>query len=349
VALVSVGLSSCSEGLAHLGPASVVGSTRGAQSSLKSRAIAPRPPTIVPVSSFPNSRVDRNWAHIVQGLAHDDDSWYVTAAYTIARIPVAQTLDSDAREMLRVFPQPAPLSRSEPGHLGAPAWADCVLFVPELDARGGRAHRSILQVDTCGPMRVLARVDLAAIDESLDPSFVAFDPRSERLFVNARFDDVDRLAALARHCPRRHAACTLTREPSRDLHLHERSGDTFRANAVQAAAFSSEGTLFLANSPSEFGSDGLQALFVFEPDGTLSRTLSQTAHDVNLGGGLLGDASTLPEAEGIAFWDLDDGRAPGMRGQLHLLLAAPRSWPDVHSDAGVVTHYAIDPIDRARL
>jgi hypothetical protein len=244
--------------------------------------------------------------------------------------------------MLSVFHIPGVWSTAEPGHLGDPAVAHGVLFVPMED---GGAHR-MLQVDTSSfPMQILEKTPF-----DVSSPYVAYNPVNDRLYVSD-FDGVTALQAYQPVCPRPHAPCTFVRDAAADFSLKQSSdGTPYLLDGVQGGTFSQEGHLYLVNSPQEFKGRGSDGLYIFRQDGVIADgSRSFIAPDMHIGQGPV-DAYGPFEVEGVTLWDLDDGRAPGIKGQIHVLAAAPlRKAYDLHSDSVAITHLRVPAMDKPRL
>jgi hypothetical protein len=89
----------------------------------------------------------------------------------------------------------------------------------------------------------------------------------------------------------------------RELHLRGAGGGPTTVNRVQGGVFSPNGNLYLVSDTEEGGILG------FDSTG---RQISHTPVGY--------DRGTGEELEGITIWDLGDGRAPEIRGQVHVLM-----------------------------
>jgi hypothetical protein len=89
------------------------------------------------------------------------------------------------------------------------------------------------------------------------------------------------------------------------LTLRSEQGAPLRVSAVQGGCFGPQGELYLC---SDSGDD--RGVLVF--DRLSGRCLGRLGIDTDL-------FTVGEELEGLTYWDLDDGRAPGVAGQLHVL------------------------------
>lgn len=114
--------------------------------------------------------------------------------------------------------------------------------------------------------------------------------------------------------------------------LRDEAGTPIVLDDVQGGAFSPNGHLYLV-------SDVAGAIVSFDASG---RRRSTTKVDYT-------GWHSRQELEGLTFWDLDSGRAPNIRGQLHLTMAK-RDTLAAHFNSVYFKHYQLaDPAEKPKL
>lgn len=262
--------------------------------------VLPAPPvSYTAVGDYPfQSTV--NWAEHPQGLAHDDGFWYAT--YT-----------NDGDRWIGFSPIEAPLDRDLPVvHLAAAAPWD---HYGDPDVFRGRVYipleggpgPTILSVDA---IDLRTRGDaapgrLAALVPGSHAAWVAINPTNGRLYtassyewVNSvdEYDMVDNASGLSLTLRRR---IPLTGDP----HLLRR---------VQGGAFGPEGTMYLVSWSENEAAGGVH---VFDSEGRFRQRIHVAYDDPN------------EILEGIDVADMDDGRSPGIAGDIHVAMYQWRPSP----------------------
>jgi hypothetical protein len=280
-------------------------------------------------SNHPNYEHPRNatpgWGESVQGVTHDDAHWYLTQAKTLWRVPRGRDLAADvAADMLRVG-IPDEIRDQGGNHFGDLDFYEGRLYVPLEGA--ARAQLVVFEAPSLA-YRPFFTASLAQGDSA---PWCAIDPRSGLLF-SSRFDldenglfvykvDVDPDNGVE--------ATLLGRFP-----LFDEGGFPMQLQRVQGGVFSERGHLYLVSDT------GVGILGFDMCTGQVTHGLRvDYQHERRVG-------FTYQELEGITLWDLDDGSAPGIRGQLHVLVLenAP-----LGEDLIFFKHYEASPLHRPHI
>jgi hypothetical protein len=230
----------------------------------------------------------------VQGLAHDDELWFVTTTHYIWRF-------SRRGRFAPVGGGVAPLG-GRYGHLGDLDVKEGVLYLPvDADRRGGPAGIAAL------------RTDLTPIGFQRFPSvaWCAIDPRAQRLFTSAF--DADRIHVMRVEVTAERFALTFERDL---VLLRQRGGETEAfgvLGSIQGGAVSGDGRLYLAIDHPGVG------VLVFDADTGLSLERIPVEHRPRFG------PLTNEEVEGIDLERGVDSARPGAASSLQLLLHD--EWP----------------------
>ncbi len=265
------------------------------------------------------------WSHEAQGLAHDDDHWYLTQADTLWRVPVGDDLAAE---------EPGPAVRRKRLE-DTPIWGAGYDHFGDLGHFEKQGRRYLFIPVEGGPCNAIAVFDpdtLEYVDHDCvhSASWVALDPAGRLYVCDGGAAELYRYEVdwplLAGGTLRLHSE---TRIPVRD-----ENGGALDWNTQQGGAFSSDGELLYIST----GFSRVPA----EPDGIhVFDTTSWRRIRKSSNGNMPFNFEYNPdpeweEPEGLTIWDLDDGRAPGILGQLHAILL-DNDWPS--DDDVFVKHY----------
>jgi hypothetical protein len=265
----------------------------------------------------------------VQGIAHDADHWFISQLHqefgfppppptaAIWRIPVAHDLDdvspSDpgvTRKLLSDYPALIPYN-----HAG-----DIVYF----EYQGHGLVILPLEGDDVSPA-------LAVLDSGTNMAYLALAPVPQQKCGWVAVDREGNLYSSESHptalikyqvnwsflfaFPPR-----LVIQPVETIGLHDESGAVLQLHHAQGGEFTDSGDLLYMSTGYYTDTDPVtEGIHVFD-----TQSWRRVQHSTN-GYGHFNYAFepggvTAQEPEGLTLWDLDDGRAPGIRGQLHVLL-----------------------------
>lgn len=272
------------------------------------------------------SYVENYWSEEAQGLAHDGDHWYLTSALDLWRVPVGDDIAAE---------EPGPNVRHKSiedtrlSDFGYNHFGDLEHF--EHD---GRRYLFIpITGPEDGPCHAVAAFDpdtLEYIDHDCvhNASWAALDPDGFLYGCDG--------VALFRYTVRWDLlrGDTLRLESETRIPVFDENGRTPDWTAQQGGAFTSDGELLYIATGYPDAPPGPDGVHVFD-----TATWRRVAKSSN--GNMPFNFAFTPEVEweepeGLTLWDLDDGRAPGIRGQLHVILL-DNDWPS--QDDIVVKHF----------
>ncbi len=256
-------------------------------------------------NDHPNE-AENYWSEEAQGLAHDDDHWYLTSALDLWRVPVGEDLareEPSANVRLKRI-QDTPLGAQGYDHYG-----DLELFV-----RDGRKYLFIpVTGGPCPAIAVFEPDTLVYIDHVCvqTASWVALDPAGRLYVCDGRLYryDVDWVAL---------AGGSLVLSNRTDITLADSNGATLLWTAQQGGAFSSDGELLYISTGFPTVSPEHDGIHVFDT-GSWRRIRKSSDGEMPFNFSYTTGVES-EEPEGLTIWDLNDGRAPGMRGELHVIL-----------------------------
>jgi hypothetical protein len=272
-------------------------------------------PTIPHFTALPSHPRERGtpWSEDVQGVTHDEDHWYITQKEHLWRIPVGLDL---ADKRLGKRPLRGEFSRSLASmgltgynHLGALDCHDGWLYVPVeptpvVPPPGWPPH---IPLPTGPGLLALFRADdLTLVASAPLPEMGNKAPwcafcSQDGLLYSSLFDDPGEVLAFQVTL----AGAQLTVSLQHRLRLRSERGAPMRVPEVQGGCFGPDGELYLCSN----GGDD-RGVLVF--DRLSGRCLSRLPIETSW-------STVGEELEGLTYWDLDDGRAPGVAGQLHVL------------------------------
>lgn len=282
------------------------------------------------LGSYPQN-ANPGWHEDVQGVTHDDENWFITQSDTgeadeqvLWKIPVGHDLKINAtsnpntitRE-IRSYPQLNGYNHF--GDLDYYRYLDTGFLIVGLSGFGKPAALAVFRADnleyvthtTC--LHVTEKTSWVAIDPNgriYFPAILASDPSFVNNIVQHTIDwdqlyENSRLLIVSRTI----------------IDLYNEQGEKMLMKYHQGGVFSPSGNLFYLvtgyyknTDPDEHG------IHVFDTT-TWKRVKKSTngygQFNYEFHPGLIGG---WEEPEGLTVWDLDDGRAPSIRGQLHVLM-----------------------------
>jgi hypothetical protein len=293
------------------------------------------------------------WHDEAQGLAHDHQNWFVTRRDSVWRIPLGLGLEGTRRGAIHKnlsdypalwiyhhFGDPDYVEVDGRGYVVVPLQQgnlltpfDCELAGPVLCARSGVANG--IALFNAEDLQFVAH----AFASQADMSWCAIDPRG-RLYATqeGRTDTI--LVYEVNWRELISSAARWGRPGPLSSHTYSlRAPTSIRLasplSGIQGGEITPTGELLYMVA------DGIKAI-----DLATGQILIESSN----GHGIFNfeyDVRKWPHAyeepEGLTIWDLDDGREPGVRGQLHVLI--------LDNDAGsadeiYIKHYGIGPVDR---
>jgi hypothetical protein len=267
------------------------------------------------------------WSAIVQGVAHDDDNWYMASQYGLWKLPVDHPLDDHDTSWMRNVPIPPALWSAGYNHFGDPEFSGGGLYVP-LEGSG---PPQVLVYDS--NLNLIANAELSPTGATNEAPWLAIDPGTGLLYTSnfeIRPDNPIRV-----YRPRFGfgvGRALLYLDYVGNFVVRDEAGTPIYVRDVQGGAFSPSGHLYLV-------SDVSGTVMGFDASGRRRSTLA-----VDYTGW-----HSREELEGLTFWDLDSGRAPNIRGQLHLTMAK-RDFTSLTFGSVYFKHYQLaNPSEKSRL
>ncbi len=257
------------------------------------------------LGNYPKDR-ENGWSEELQGVCSDGQNWYFAQKNKLWKFPLSHDLN---KEITRADPERGILMTQLDGylamkgaynHMGDLDYYNGFVFVPVEPANNlFRARVAMYRADT------LELVSYNYLNSPKGP-WCAIDSRSG-LLLSSAFNNVESLQVYA---PEIVNGLYLTMPFSHHLPLYDEKGQPLQLQRLQGGAFSQRtGLLYLVSDTDENG-----GIMVINP--ATGKRVSRIPVDYDPS--LLG--YTREELEGITVLDLDGGIAPGIQGQVHLLM-----------------------------
>jgi len=254
------------------------------------------------LGDYPRDR-EPGWSEDCQGLANDDDNWFITQMERIWKFPVSHDLNRsvsgpDPAAGISLATIPRALRSQGYNHFGDPDVHEGRLFVPLEPTQPCK-----IVVFSAQTLAYLGAADLDQSQQNSAP-WCAINP-AEGLLYSSNFDNVDSLCVYRPEFTEGRPSLRFLRR----FPLLSESGAPLRLNRVQGGAFSrSSGLLYLICDTA--GSGG--GMFVF--DVRTGRKVARVPISYSPG------FPNYQELEGVTVWNLESARAPNVRGQVHVVL-----------------------------
>lgn len=232
-------------------------------------------------SNYPHDR-QNGWSNEAQGVTHDANNWYISNKWHIQKYPVGTSVSSNSWTR----------RNNRPGgcnHFGDLSFYGGDIFAPLEGCPNGEER--IYVYDTNLSVRRYGR--LAAQTHA---SWVGINPVNG-LMYSSDFR-TNTLEVYSQHF-------------SNGSWLHPLYSVTLdrSLNGIQGGVFSDNGYLYLTTSG---GQAGVHVFDVRGASATRVRFIGPNGYKPGF--------PNYEEVEGITLWNLDNGRAPGISGQIHWLL-----------------------------
>lgn len=274
------------------------------------------------------------YSNNLQGLAHDNEHWFITTTDRIYRIPLSFDLST---------------GKNNPGFpsLSIPVNGYNHFGDPDVDREHG-----ILYVPLTGPPgkppRIAAfrttdfeYISSDVIGEQSDSGWVAVDPILQELWTSeSQLNGRSGLLGYKIHWVG--ADLALIPLKDREIILKNRSGVPVDIRFMQGGVFNPERSLFyqVNGLDSDIGGDGAR-IRVFDMSGTLQARSSNGAGPFRFENHAGGGCKGRQEPEGLDFFDVTDDGIPGIPdGQLHAFLVNEGC---DHDDVWM-KHYSLPPV-----
>ncbi len=270
-------------------------------------------PNFTQLTDFPFDR-SMEFSNGLQGVANDGAHWYITSAHRtlsnqlsrIAKVHVSSSLNNQPSYREGDY---------SPGHkhFGDPVHHNGTVYVP-LEVGDGNASEHALGRYTAATMTPLAKLPLSADSPQRTTEFpwIAHNPKNGKFYSSAYTG----ATGLYEY--------TLT-ATNLDYERFIPFGATIQG--IQGGEFSPNGRLYLvANTKSGIG--GLVTVDMGDPNRAVIINSVQPTWDPD-----------DEELEGLTVWDLDNGQAPGVAGQIHVIMIQPEN---LSNDDWYFKHFRAD-------
>ena len=267
---------------------------------------------------YPRDR-ESGWSHHLNGVTHDEKSWYITQQHRLWKFPVEWDLNNSISGT--AFPSTGIPTGHD--HFGDLDFYEGHLYVAMEKSEGAPLPPGVAVFDTN-----LVFIGWAPLQYQAEASWCAINPLTGLLYSSNFYLDKPIHCALHVHRP-------IITETEFKLEfvdvfpLFEVAGGPRLMARVQGGAFSERGHLYLVvdDGTGIVGFDmlrGRQSAYIYVDY----------------------KPSKKEELEGITIWDLDNGVAPNIIGQIHLLMIDTFTAPfGLDVDDLYFKHYQVAHLD----
>jgi len=285
------------------------------------------------------------WTDNIQGVTHDDDHWFITQTDRLWKIPITQDLDVLLLDFEHVVVVEIPKELGDLGynHLGDPDIIDGRVLVP-VDGPDATASIAAFHADDLSLMNTAhlpgespatgqKKAGWCAVQHDAGLLYTSESTLNERNPI--RILSVNRTAL---------ANGSLELMPVGILQPVDENGDLLELEHMQGGVFGEDHRLYLINGFMQDHDPKLGGIRIIDP--ATGRLIGRSSledmpfqyeyHHSEIGGVEI----ISEEPEGLTWWDLDDDtRAPGIEGQLHVLLLDNEL---LVTDQIYLKHYRVD-------
>lgn len=281
---------------------------------------------------------ETNWSHNVQGVAHDDNYWYITNTEVIWKIPVSTDLRTVAFDSPGVRVKTLSEYQIQGDLIGYHHIGDPVVFrfegtdylivpVENADATCTSGPPGAAAIFRCSDLSYVSHA--AFPGQCNDAGWVAVD--SQGVLVSSRqhigappgspISAQDGLYFFTFNWPLLHTSGIASMTFLRQQQVLNPSGGIVEMRTMQGGEFSPDGSLlylvsgFHDDSNTVADQEGIHVVSTSTWQRVAHSTRGFGHFDFYYDPG----AIAAGEPEGLTVWDLDNGRAPGIRGQLHVM------------------------------
>jgi hypothetical protein len=284
------------------------------------------------LGDYPKDR-ETGWSDDIQGVTHDADNWFIAQTKLLWKFPVGHDLNrrvtaaDPARGILRVG-VPKEMASLGYNHFGDIDWYRNYVFVPvtgNVVAQFPGDNRKLPAAIAVFRGSNLSFVGYQTTDTT-DLGWCAFNPADSLLYTSGWIDPTDPNKHIRKYAVdwvnlAYNGKFTMSKVGTFPLH---RDGKLATLKVAQGGVFPNNGRLYMVNG--YYNEDAVTrhegGIHVFDvSDGQKGVWIGKSTNGS-------GDFNYqykpydpyYEEPEGITYWDLNDGRAPGIRGVLHVLL-----------------------------
>lgn len=263
------------------------------------------------LGDYPKDR-EPGWSSECQGVTHDDSFWYITQNNRLWKFPVNFDLNRDVwpavkSGIVKYVGIPDVLRNQGYDHFGDLDYFRGYLFIP-VEEKDYRKPPKIA-VFRAQDLTFVAEANLDAVQGGTHAMACAINPHNGQLYVSQfRHKDDSSIRVLVYRQEIRGNQLTLN-YIRKEAFLGEDKRPIY-PHSIQGLEFSRDtGLLYLV---SDTGLSG--GIFIFDPIRGKRLQRIKVDYDYRIFG------ETRQELEGITVWDLDDGKATNIRGQVHLIM-----------------------------
>lgn len=255
------------------------------------------------LKGYPVDR-EQGWSDQLQGVTNDDEHWFISQRWKIWKIPFVVDLNSqiESDDPFRRIHSVSLSALELPGynHFGDLDYWEGHLYVGVEDV-DNKTKRGLAVVFKASDLSFAGSAILSA--QGIDAPWCAVN-KTDGLLYSSNVDGVDRLFAYEQEVTTE----GLKVRYKHHLPLVRSSGRPLSVKSAQGGVFTKDGLFFLASND-----DKMRGVLVFR---IFSGNKAVLVHhiEIDTDSGTLGE-----EIEGLTFYDLDDGHAPHIRGQLHVM------------------------------
>jgi hypothetical protein len=260
---------------------------------------------------YPSAR-DLDAFHRVQGVAHSADSWFVSNQYGIHKFPRTADLNAEVSHPSVGIPADAMHAGGESDHVGDVDFAAGHLYAPLEHKEDMEAPPKVLFFDETLSYLGFAIIEQGATNEI---PWVAINPIDGRLYTSTFDVSAEPGRQIRAYDIQRDWASRpigLTRAIGSDFVLRDAAGNAMSVHGVQGGVFSPMGHFYISVDAPNFHEFG--GVMGFEWPNGRQHVSMPIAYQPKV---------TTPfheELEGLDLWDLAPGAAPGISGQIHVMM-----------------------------
>ena len=299
------------------------------------------------IGNYPKAR-ETGWSDELQGVTHDSENWFFTQKQKLWKFPVTYDLNEkisgpDPSRGIQQIDMPQSLIDSDYDHFGDLDFYEGYLFIPVTGKE--------IKFEGAIPEIVLGTPGEIVLKKAPPPGIAVFSADNLEYMAMATLTmdsfsgaphrlEEQKGAGWCAVNPQNGLLCTSNNHisPSEPIRMYEINMQQLKQkcviltfdspfyikdadlNHMQGGVFSSDGTLlYLVNGfCKDFDPDdgGISIFDVHTGNRLAKSTNGHGPFNYEFHPGL----PTYEEPEGITIWDLKDGRAPGVRGQLHVIM-----------------------------
>jgi hypothetical protein len=275
----------------------------------------------VHTSNYPSDRQLR-WTEEIQGVAHDEQNWFISQVNGIWKIPASYDLGRDIPEQFEdIGISHAPFASGigeRYDHIGD---IDCFggyIFVPvednerdvEVPGMPPKLYPQLPAKVAVYAASTLAFVGSAELQQGRAAPWIAVNPTDGRLY-SSNDDSVGELLAY------RYSIVDANVEIALEMrvNLRDTDGSLLFLDSIQGGSFSPDGTLYLSCEQKGISTRGIHIFSM--PDGTkLNHVFAETDSWFQID----------KEIQGMTYWSLEQRNTPKISGELHMM-ELNNDWP----------------------